>query len=162
MSPFFLFKPRGNQMKKLIVSLVVLAFTTTAFAQRHKKLELVKFVKEAVEFAKKEGFEKACKEFNDGTKFKRGEYYIFAYDYKGKVLCHGAKKKLIGKDLFNFKDKKGNLLIQDLVKAAQKGGGYVKYVWPLPKSEELADKLGYAKSVDKKWWVGSGIYYKEK
>ncbi len=146
---------------KVILSLFLALASTVSFSQRHKKIELVNFVKEAVEFAKKEGFEKACNEFNDGTKFKKGEYYIFAYDYEGKVLCHGAKKKLIGKNLISFKDKKGNELIKDLIDAAKKDGGFVKYVWPLPDSEDIADKLGYALPVDKKWWVGSGIYYKK-
>ena len=142
---------------KVILSLFLALASTVSFSQRHKKIELVNFVKEAVEFAKKEGFEKACNEFNDGTKFKKGEYYIFAYDYEGKVLCHGAKKKLIGKNLISFKDKKGNELIKDLIDAAKKDGGFVKYVWPLPDSADIADKLGYALPVDKKWWVGSGI-----
>ena len=146
---------------KVILSLFLALASNVSFSQRHKKIELVNFVKEAVEFAKKEGFEKACNEFNDGTKFKKGEYYIFAYDYEGKVLCHGAKKKLIGKNLISFKDKKGNELIKDLIDAAKKDGGFVKYVWPLPDSEDIADKLGYALPVDKKWWVGSGIYYKK-
>ena len=146
---------------KVILSLFLALASTVSFSQRHKKIELVNFVKEAVEFAKKEGFEKACNEFNDGPKFKKGEYYIFAYDYEGKVLCHGAKKKLIGKNLISFKDKKGNELIKDLIDAAKKDGGFVKYVWPLPDSEDIADKLGYALPVDKKWWVGSGIYYKK-
>jgi hypothetical protein len=148
-------------MKKLLITFALVTFATTSFAQRHKKLELVNFVKEGVEFAKKVGFDAACKEFNDGSKFKKGEYYMFAYDYKGVVLCHGGKKALIGKNLFNFKDKKENLLIQDLIKAAQKGKGFVKYVWPLPKSDKIADKLGYAMPVDKKYWIGSGIYYKK-
>ena len=146
-------------MKNIILIITLSLLTTTSFAQRHKKLELVNFVKEAVEFAKKEGFEKACKEFISGTKFKRDEYYIFAYDYKGVVLCHGAKAELVGKNLIDFKDKKGTELIKDLIKAAQNKGGFVKYVWPVPNSEEVADKLGYALPVDEKYWLGSGIYF---
>jgi hypothetical protein len=148
-------------MKKSIIVLIAFLVSSSSFAQRHKKLDLVNFIKEAVTFAKGAGFEAACKEFNDGKKFKRGEYYIFAYDYNGKVLCHGGKKALIGKNLLNFKDKKGNELIKDLIKAANSNGGFVKYVWPLPNSEKLADKLGYALPVDKKYWLGSGIYYKK-
>lgn len=147
-------------MKKILVLFCVVLFCSSAFAQRRKKLELVKFVKEAVTFAKKAGFEKACKEFNDGKKFKRGELYIFAFDYKGNCLCHGAKKSLIGNNHFNLKGKKGVLLIQKLIKAAQAKGAYVKYMWTLPKSKTLADKLSYALPVDEKFWIGSGIYFK--
>ena len=148
-------------MIKSLALLIVLMASSSSFAQRHKRLDLVKFVKEAVTFARAQGFEKACTEFNDGKKFKRGEFYIFVYDFEGKVLCHGAKKDLIGKNLFHFKDRKGNELIKDLIKAAQSDGAFVKYVWPLPNSEVLADKVGYALPVDKKYWLGSGIYFKK-
>lgn len=145
---------------KFMLSLVLFCGVfNLAQAQRVKKLKLVEFVNKAVKFSKKNGFEKSCKEFNDGKKFKDGEFYIFAYDYNGVVLCHGAKKNLIGKNLLEFKDKKGNTLIKDLIAAAKEDGGFVRYVWPLPNSEKLADKLGYAKKVDDKYWIGSGIYY---
>lgn len=147
-------------MFKFLVLFFVISLTSQVYAQRHKKLELVNFVKDAVKFAKENGFDMSCKEFNDGSKFKKGEFYIFAYDYNGKVLCHGAKKKLIGENLIDFKDREGTFLIKDLIKAANSGGGFVNYVWPLPDSEDTAKKLGYALPVDKKYWVGSGIYFK--
>lgn len=148
-------------MKSFMLSMMLL-LPLSAFAQRAKKIELVNFVKEAKAFAEKSGFEAACKEFNDGTKFKRGEFYIFAYDYKGVVLCHGGKKALIGKNLMGFKDKNGNELIKKLVAAAESGEGFVRYVWPHPKEKILKRKLGYALPIDKKYWIGSGIYYEKK
>ncbi len=51
-------------------------------------------------YAKESGFEDTCKEFTDESKYKKGEYYIFAYDYEGKILCHSEKKDLIGKKTF--------------------------------------------------------------
>lgn len=141
--------------------MITLIVSSVSFSQKHKRIDLVNFVKEAVVFARAQGFEKACTEFNDGKKFKRGEFYIFAYDFEGKVLCHGATKELIGKNLLEMKDRKGNKLIKGLIKAAQSDGAFVKYVWPLPNSEVLADKVGYALPVDKKYWLGSGIYFKD-
>lgn len=148
-------------MKVLLLSLVVI-FSSNTYAQRAKKMELVTFVKEATEFAKNEGKEKACDEFTNGSKYKRGEFYIFAYDYKGTVLCHGGKKALVGKNLIDLKDKKGNLLIQELIKKAQLGSGNYKYYWEHPESKEVKLKLGYVESINKDWWIGSGIYYEEK
>jgi signal transduction histidine kinase len=122
----------------------------------------VAFVKEATEFAKKSGFKKACDTFNDSDKFKRGEFYIFAYDYKGVALCHGAKKALIGKDLSGLKDKKGTAIIQEFLKNVQSGSGFVKYYWEHPSDKKLKRKLGYGEKVDDKYWIGSGIYYEER
>lgn len=144
----------------LIISCALLSLST--FAQRAKKVELVSFVKEAVEFTKANGFEKACAEFNDGTKFKRGEYYMFAYDFNGVVICHGAKKELIGKNLLNFKDVKGTELIKDFIREVKAGNGFVKYYWDHPESKSVKRKLGYAEAVSEKYWVGSGIYFEDK
>lgn len=125
-------------------------------------MELVSFVKEAQAFAKSNGFEKACQTFNDTDKFKRGEYYIFAYDYKGVALCHGAKKGLIGKDPSGLKDKKGTMIIKEFLENVKSGNGFVKYYWEHPSDNKLKRKLGYGIDVDGKYWIGSGIYYEER
>lgn len=148
-------------MKKLLL-ISCLFFAIPALAQRAKKVELVNFVKEAVAFTKANGFEKACAEFNDGTKFKRGELYMFAYDYNGVNVCHGANKGLIGKDLLNFKDVKGTELIKDFIREVKAGNGFVKYYWDHPESKSIKRKLGYAESVSDKYWIGSGVYFEDK
>ena len=147
---------------KVLSILFVLSLSFSSFAQRGKKMELVSFVKEAQAYAKEVGFDKACKTFNDDAKFKRGEYYIFAYDYKGVTLCHGAKKALIGKDLSNLKDKKGTMIIAEFLKNVKDGNGFVKYYWEHPGDKKLKRKLGYGIDVDGKYWVGSGIYYEDR
>ncbi|EQC44386.1 cache domain-containing protein [Bacteriovorax sp. Seq25_V] len=148
-------------MKKILCILLIMT-ATPILAQRAKKLELVSFVKEAAAFAKSNGFKKACDEFNDGSKFKRGEFYIFAYNYKGVVLCHGAKKALIGKDLLNFKDVKGTELIKDFIREIKEGNGFVKYYWDHPETKTVKRKLGYAEKINEEYWIGSGIYFEEK
>lgn len=141
---------------------MTLLFTSNIFAQRAKKMELVSFVKEAQAFAQKTDFKAACDEFTNGKKFKKGEYYIFAYDFNGVCLCHGAKASLIGKDLSNLKDKKGNEIIKDFIKGVKSGKGFTKYYWEHPIDKKVKRKLGYGQKVNDKWWIGSGIYYEEK
>lgn len=147
-------------MKKLVLFLTLLTSVST-FAQRGKKIELVNFVKEAVAYAKEVGFEKACEEFNNGEKFKRGELYIFAYDFEGKCLCHGAIKAQIGQNRLNAKDKNGVSLVQELIKVAHEGG-FTKYSKEHPQTKEIQKKLAYALKIDDGHWLGSGIYYEEK
>lgn len=148
-------------MKKLLV--ISCAFLSlNAFAQRAKKVELVSFVKEAAAYVKTNGFEKACTEFNDGPTFKKGEFYMFAYDYNGINVCHGANKALIGKDLLNFKDVKGTELIKDFIREVKAGNGFVKYYWDHPESKTVKRKLGYAEAVSDKYWIGSGVYFEDK
>ena len=58
-----------------------------------------------------------------------------------------------------MKDANGKLLIQDLVKAANQGGGFVDYWFPRAGQQKPEPKLGYA-ALFKPWgWVvGTGIY----
>jgi len=134
----------------------------SAFGQRAKKLELVNFVKEAVQYAKEVGFEKACEEFSNGTKFKRGEFYVFAYDYNGNCLCHGAIKSQIGVNRMEAKDKNGVSLVKELIAAVNSGDGFVKYAKEHPQTKEIKRKLGFSMKIDDKHWLGSGVYFEDK
>jgi cytochrome c len=124
------------------------------------KAEVVAFVDKAVDYAKKNGKGKALKEFmNKKGEFVKGELYIYAYDFKGTVIAHGGQPDLVGKNLIDMKDKNGVMVIQGLIKLAESGGGWLKYLWPNPlDNNKIEPKLGYAKKVDDTWWLGSGIY----
>ena len=85
--------------------------------------------------------------------------YIFVYEYDGTNLATRPKPQLKGKNLIDLKDKNGVPLIKDLITAAQKGGGYVKYIWAKPSKNADVDKLSYAVGLDKwQWMVGTGFY----
>jgi len=126
--------------------------------------KLVSFVQKAVDYSNKLGKEKALEAFNKLEKngpFQDGELYIFAYNYQGVVLAHGADHKLIGKNLIMLKDADGQLVIQALVNQAKKGKGFVDYTWPYPKNlKQIWYKRGYVEKVDGTYFVGSGVYTK--
>ncbi len=44
--------------------------------------------------------------------------YFWINDSNHVVLAHGIKDSLVGKNLYNLKDKKGNYLYRDIVKTA--------------------------------------------
>jgi cytochrome c len=134
--------------------------TTTATPQMVTKEEMVAFVKEAVAYAKQNGKEKSLAEFsNRNGSFFRGELYIYAYDINGTTIAHPVNPEKIGVNRLNEKDTKGNLFIQDLREAAVNGTGFATYYYINPAHNNTEEKkLGYAMSVDPRWWIGSGIY----
>ena len=97
---------------------------------------------------------------NDISNMRFGDNgYFYIYNYDGVNLMHPIKPHLTGKNLYNLKDKNGVLLIQELIKASQRGGGYVDFMWDKPSTNKLTKKLGYAIGIDKwKWMIGTGIY----
>jgi signal transduction histidine kinase len=85
--------------------------------------------------------------------------YFFIYDYNGVNLMHPIKPQLVGKNLYNLKDKNGVLLIQKLIQSAKNGGEYVYYIWEHPKTKKPENKIGYALGIDDwKWMIGTGLY----
>lgn len=85
--------------------------------------------------------------------------YFFVYDMHGRSLMHPREPGLVGQDLWNLRDPQGSLTIQQLITAAQHGGGYVRYMWHRPSTGKLAPKLGYVVALPRwGWMVGTGIY----
>jgi methyl-accepting chemotaxis protein len=86
---------------------------------------------------------------------KSGYYFV----YKGTVnVALPPKKELQGKDLGGLKDKKDVYLVRDLQEKAQKGGGFVEYIWPKPGAEDTP-KLSYAEMIPgTDMWIGTGVY----
>ncbi|MCP3715602.1 cache domain-containing protein [Paraburkholderia sp. CNPSo 3281] len=85
--------------------------------------------------------------------------YFFVYDMHGRSLMHPREAALVGQDLWNLRDPQGALTIQQLIAAAQRGGGYVRYMWHRPSTGKLAPKLGYVVPLPRwGWMIGTGIY----
>lgn len=123
--------------------------------------DIVSFVKKAVEYAKVNGKEQALQEFmNKNGEFIKEDLYIYAYDFSGNVISHGGQRELVGKNLIEMKDSNGVEVIKELIKLAQKGQGWLKYIWPNPAhGQELEVKYGFVMKVDDNWWLGSGYYH---
>jgi len=103
-----------------------------------------------------------CREFIKPIRFfddQSGYFYI--YDMKGVNIAHATQADKEGKDLFEYRDSKGNLLIQGLIKAAAEGGGFVDFWWENPLTKKEEQKLGYAEPIKgTDFFIGSGIYVK--
>ena len=85
--------------------------------------------------------------------------YFFVYDMEGNSLMHPREPDLVGRNLWGMRDPQGALTIQELIAAAKHGGGYVRYVWHRPSTNQLEPKLGYVVLLPRwGWMIGTGIY----
>jgi polar amino acid transport system substrate-binding protein len=122
--------------------------------------EVQAFVAKAVAYAGEKGKEAALAAFTaPGGEFHQGQLYIYAYDFSGTVIAHGGDATLVGKNLIGMKDPNGVPVIQELVRLAKQGSGWLYYTWPNPEHGNSQEpKLGYVMKVDDTWFLGSGAY----
>jgi len=80
------------------------------------------------------------------------ENYIFSASYDGISYTEPAK----GKNMYEATDINGLKVVQELIKVAKKGSGFLQYALPLGKNEKL-DKISYVVGIDQwKLYVGFG------
>jgi len=86
--------------------------------------------------------------------------YIFVYDSNSVCIVTGPKPEREGKEFSQDKDAKGNLYINELVKAGgQPGGGYYQYWFPKPNESDASPKKSYVKRYQPwDWNIGTGLY----
>ena len=88
--------------------------------------------------------------------------YFFVYDLKGRNLMHPRQPELVGQELWELRDTKGQPVIQNLLAAARRGGQdgeAVHYLWEKPSTHQTEEKLGYVVVLDRRgWMLGTGIY----
>jgi len=77
--------------------------------------------------------------------------YFFAATYKGISLTYPVK----GKNVLHTTDINGKKIVQELIKTAKNGGGYVSYVVPFGK-EESQQKISYVTGINK-WNLYIGV-----
>jgi methyl-accepting chemotaxis protein len=84
--------------------------------------------------------------------------YFVVYDEKGIEVAHPT---LEGKNVWEVEDKSGSgfKFVQEQIKIGMNGGGFLKYNWTLPSSEQMAEKISYQEQ-DPHWgWIISAGSY---
>ncbi|GMA60066.1 methyl-accepting chemotaxis protein [Alicyclobacillus fastidiosus] len=77
--------------------------------------------------------------------------FFFILDTKGNSLASPTSQ---GKNIWNTKDSNGFYMIQAVIKAAQSGGGFTTYLWPLPNNpNQLSQKIVYSEMAPAWGWV---------
>jgi len=138
----------------------------------HQAMLMIEDKKKAVEagYISTEDAQESVKQYLLGEKDSEGKRpinkninlgdngYFFVYDEKGLEVAHPS---LEGQNVWETKDKGGSgvYIVQEQIKTAMSGGGYVTYTWTLPGSDTLGKKITY-QEYDKDWgWiVAAGTY----
>lgn len=92
-------------------------------------------------------------------KYENGKNYVWVNDMNAVMLYH-PKKKLIGKNLWDLKDKKGNYIFRMMIDVCKKNGeGYIEYWWPHVNSDVPVLKISFVKLFKPWGWiVGTGAF----
>jgi methyl-accepting chemotaxis protein len=87
---------------------------------------------------------------------KSGYYYTYIGT---KIFMHPTLPQREGEDLGNATDANGVYYVRDLYDNAQRGGGFVTFVFPKPPSMEQAGKIAYVEYIPgTDIWISTGIY----
>jgi len=101
--------------------------------------------------------QKECLEWISKIRFGEGGY-VFAGQWGG-VSLSGPQT---GRNMWDVEDVNGVKIVQELIRAARSGGGFVEYVMPKFESQKHAPKLSYAVGVLQwEWYIGAGKYVDE-
>ena len=127
--------------------------------------DIVQLVKDAVELVREKG-EAAFEDFRvPGSRWQKGETYIFVLDPEGEMLVH-ADAAMEGRNQLGLKDINGKPIVRGLIQAVtispQKQNGWYHYQWPVPGGLLPRWKSSYVQLVKapsgKNYVVGSGMY----
>jgi methyl-accepting chemotaxis protein len=87
---------------------------------------------------------------------KSGYYYTYIGTT---IFMHPTLPQREGDDLAQTADANGVYYVRDLYANAQKGGGFVSFVFPKPPSMDIAPKLAYVEYIPgTDIWISTGIY----
>jgi len=132
-------------------------------ADLHRPEEAVAMVKNAINYYKQAGKEKAFAEVSktDG-KFVDKELFVVIMDKNGVVLAHGFYHKMIGTNISDVRDQNGVMPVQEIFKVAKSAGkGWAYYVWPNRLSRVPEPKASYVEIYDGLIFF-CGIHYTKK
>ncbi len=116
-------------------------------------------VKTAVAYFDQNGKESTFALISNPTgPFVKGDIYMFAYDMQGIAVAHGQNAALVGQNLIDLQDSRGNPLIKDLIEVARtKGSGWTEYYWRNEFKRSYVEKVTDPKT--KTEYIISAGYY---
>ena len=96
-------------------------------------------------------------------RWREGSIYIFITGYDGTSFFHGANPAREGTNNYEQEDANGVKIIQELIAAAQAGGGFVDYLFDNPAIEgaDESPKVSYAVPIEiqgASYYIGAGLY----
>jgi signal transduction histidine kinase len=137
-------------MKTFSTVLAILFLIAVPLVASAQDATATQLVDNALAIWKDKGKDYALKVINASAgPLKKGTLYTFALDFSGTVLAHPAQTKLRGKNLWELKDPKGKLMVQEMVKDAKapEATGWVEYEWVHPDGVGTGTKRTLVKRV---------------
>ncbi|PRY81108.1 cache domain-containing protein [Marivita geojedonensis] len=87
------------------------------------------------------------------------EGFFFVYDYDGTNLVSPRQTELINGNWLDLEDSDGTRVVEEFIRTARSGAGYVEHLWPKPSTGEEARMITYVTSFPSwRWAVGTGVF----
>ncbi|WP_428026423.1 sensor histidine kinase [Arcobacter sp.] len=99
-----------------------------------------------------------------GIRFNNDKGYLFIYEMSGKNILNAGFPNMEGKNLWNFRDSKGTLILQDMNKIlSSKDETFYNWYWKKSADDEKEQKkIGFFKKFEPyNLFIGSGYYEKD-
>lgn len=113
------------------------------FDEQRRRTAVVSMVDQAVAYLKDHNLDDALDAFKNSAQFLNGELVLDVFDSKGICYAHGMESDLIWQNLIDLKDQYNTLIVQNILKKANDGGGWTIYSW------RGATKVAYSKQIAK-------------
>lgn len=115
---------------------------------------VIAVVKNAKDYIKKYGKEKAIIEF------RKNSQNIVMGNYDGMFFVSPLHPELIGSNQFNYRDPSGVLVVQEEIKKAKAGGGWLKGRWRKnPQTGKYQCRKIYILPIPGNYFIGSWYHY---
>lgn len=87
------------------------------------------------------------------------EGFFFVFEYDGTNIVSPRQTYLINENWIDLTDSEGTLVVQELIKTARQGAGYVEHLWPKPSTGEEAEMVSYVTGFQSwRWAFGTGVF----
>jgi len=113
--------------------------------------QAVAMVKKGVAFIEAFGVRETYAEINDPKgKFRDRSLYLVVYGLDGKVLAHGHKPAMIGKNMLEFRDPGGKQYIRETVERARaKDKFWIEHTMDNPITHQIEDMRMYCEKLER-------------
>ena len=141
---------KTKNMKQLLSFLAAALFSLGAAASGHgTPADALALINETAAYLADQGPAKTFFEAsNPKGRFIHRDLYIVIYDKHGKVMAHGAIPRLVGLNVYDYRDEEDKYFVREILDKARKGQqGPVDYKWIHPLTRQMQAKSAWFRQV---------------
>lgn len=147
---YLVVKQNTENMKQLLIFLAAALFSLGAAASGHgTPADALTLINKTAAHMVDQGAEKTFFEAsNPKGRFIYRDLYIVIYDRHGKVMAHGAIPRLVGLNVYDYRDEDDKYFVREILDKASKGQqGPVDYKWVHPLTRQMQAKSAWFRQV---------------